>query len=250
LTNIRVAILNENYPEDKLSEEDQELILDRITGAFRTTPKGNLPQLRSYRLEGGALMYICAYQQSGQWLKNAMHGHKLRQGTTLRAKPVKMDLRTGDKQSKDTKELLQWIRDLNPGLSTEDWRVLDKQPEPKGHRLILLVDRDSAKAIKDAGHRVFTGLSEGVFKVLHDPEDITSRGRETSAGTSAPASGAEEGGTDTDTPSETLAVKGMMATTGSSKRKESEITDEGTPRDTSSVVKDIKDGEGMATDPP
>jgi hypothetical protein len=34
-------------------------------------------------------------------------------------KPVKMALRTSDKQSKDTEELLQWIRDLNPGLHTE-----------------------------------------------------------------------------------------------------------------------------------
>jgi hypothetical protein len=125
LTNIRVAI-KENYPEDKLSEEEQDLILDRIAGAFRTTPEGNLPRLRSYRLEGGALMRICADHQSRQWLKNAMHGHKLREGTTLTVidakdlpKPVKMALRTGDKQSKDIKELLQWIGDLNPRLSTE-----------------------------------------------------------------------------------------------------------------------------------
>jgi hypothetical protein len=202
LNNIRVAILKENYPEDKLSEENQGLILDRIAGTFRTTPEGILPRLRSYRLEGGAFIYICAEQQSGQWLKNAMHGHKLREGTTLRAidtkdlpKPVKMSLRTGDKQSTDTKELVQWIGDLNLGLSSEHWRVLNKQLEPKGQRLILLVDRDSTSAIKETGYRVFTGLSEGIFKVLHDPEDTTSRGRETVVGISAPSSGAEEGGT-------------------------------------------------------
>jgi hypothetical protein len=39
LTNIRVTILKENYPEEKLSEEDQELILDRFAGAFRTTSR-------------------------------------------------------------------------------------------------------------------------------------------------------------------------------------------------------------------
>jgi hypothetical protein len=151
-----------------------------------------------------------------------MHGHKLMEGTTLRdidakdlPKPVKMVLRTGDKQSKDTKAL-QWIGDLNPGSSTEHWRVLDKQPDPKGQRLILLVDRDSTKGIKETGYRVFTGLSERISKVLHDPEDTTSRGRETAAGTSAPASGAEEGGTDTDTPSETLVDEEVMAATGSS----------------------------------
>jgi hypothetical protein len=41
----------------------------RDASHIRLTPKGKIPRLRSYRLEGGALMYICADQRSGQWLK-------------------------------------------------------------------------------------------------------------------------------------------------------------------------------------
>jgi hypothetical protein len=78
-------------------------------------------------------------------------------------KPVKMALRTWDKQSKDTEDLLQWIRDLNLGLHKEYWRVLDEQPEPKGQQIILLVDRDLSKAIKETDYRVFTGLAEGIL---------------------------------------------------------------------------------------
>jgi hypothetical protein len=34
LTNVKTAILKENYPEDKLSEEDQEFILAETARAF------------------------------------------------------------------------------------------------------------------------------------------------------------------------------------------------------------------------
>lgn len=48
-------------------------------------------------------------------------------------RPVKMILRTWDKQSKDTNELLQWVQDINPELHTEYyWTALDGQPESKG----------------------------------------------------------------------------------------------------------------------
>jgi hypothetical protein len=67
-------------------------------------------------------------------------------------------------------ELQQWIKQLNPGLHTEYWRALDKQPELKGQRLILLIDRDSYNTIKRTGYKILTGLLEGTIKVLHDPE--------------------------------------------------------------------------------
>jgi hypothetical protein len=34
-------------------------------------------------------------------------------------------LRTRDKIAQNQEELLKWIADLNPGLHTENWRVLD-----------------------------------------------------------------------------------------------------------------------------
>jgi hypothetical protein len=106
LINVKIAILKENYPEDKLTEEDQEFILAEIAGAFRVTHRERFPWLRSYKLEGGALMYVCTDQWSGQRLTEAINGHRLRDGTMLTAtdakdlsKPVIMALRTRDKQS-------------------------------------------------------------------------------------------------------------------------------------------------------
>jgi hypothetical protein len=70
-----------------------------------------------------------------------------------------MALRTKDKVATGPEERLKWIKSLNTGLHMENWRVLDSRYEPIGRRLILLVDRDSAKIIKDTGYKIFTGLS-------------------------------------------------------------------------------------------
>jgi hypothetical protein len=56
-----------------------------------------------------------------------------------------MALRRKDKVATGPEERLKWIKSLNPGLRTENWRVLDSRDEPFGRRLILLVDWDSAK---------------------------------------------------------------------------------------------------------
>jgi hypothetical protein len=54
-------------------------------------------------------------------------------------------LRMKYKVARSTDELLRWNKDLKPGFHTQHWRVL----ETKGQRLILLIDWDSFKIIKE-----------------------------------------------------------------------------------------------------
>jgi hypothetical protein len=122
-------------------------------------------------------MYVCADQQSGQWLIRATDNHRLCSGARLKArdarnfpKPVKVALRTRDTVTKSPEELLKWIKVLNPGIHIEHWRVLDRQPEPKGQRLILLIDWDTLTVIKGTRCEIFTGLTQGTVKVLRDPK--------------------------------------------------------------------------------
>ena len=67
-----------------------------------------------------------------------------------------MAVRTKDKVARGPEELFKWIKSLNSGLHTENWRVLDSKDEPTGRRLILLVDWDLAKIIKRTGYKIFT----------------------------------------------------------------------------------------------
>jgi hypothetical protein len=39
LTNVKIAILKENYPEEKLTEDEQDLILEELGRVVRGTPK-------------------------------------------------------------------------------------------------------------------------------------------------------------------------------------------------------------------
>jgi hypothetical protein len=48
LTNIKVAYLQRNLSEDKLIEGDRNSILETLGELLRRTPKGDLPQLKSY----------------------------------------------------------------------------------------------------------------------------------------------------------------------------------------------------------
>jgi hypothetical protein len=85
--------------------------------------------------EGGTLMQICADQWSGQWLS----GHELTRLKAMNAKdllkPVKMTLRTRYQQSKDTREMLQCIKNLDLGLSTENCSFLTYNSSQKANRL-------------------------------------------------------------------------------------------------------------------
>jgi hypothetical protein len=85
-------------------------------------------------------------------------------------KPVKVALRVRDNVTLTQDELLQWVKSLITGLNMEHWKVLDKQSELKGQRLITHIDRDSLATIISAGNKIFTELSQGTVKVLKDPE--------------------------------------------------------------------------------
>jgi hypothetical protein len=67
--------------------------------------------------------------------------------------------------AKTPDELVKKIEDLNPGLHTEYWRVLDRQPELEGQRLIL-IGRVSHEAIKESRYKILTGHT---IKVSRDP---------------------------------------------------------------------------------
>jgi hypothetical protein len=68
-----------------LTENEQDLILKELDRVFHGTPKGELPHLRSFRLEGTALMCVCAVQESGQWLTRAIDNLRLGSGARLKA---------------------------------------------------------------------------------------------------------------------------------------------------------------------
>jgi hypothetical protein len=54
-------------------------MLAMIVEEFRPTPVEKLSRVRSYSPEEGALIYVCANQQLGQWLTEAINRHRFRE---------------------------------------------------------------------------------------------------------------------------------------------------------------------------
>jgi hypothetical protein len=77
-------------------------------------------------------------------------------------------LRTVDQVSTDSGQLWQWIKSSSPQLHTENWKVFDSLGEAIGRRLFLLLDQDLVNGIKKVSCKIYTGLSEGTFRILID----------------------------------------------------------------------------------
>jgi hypothetical protein len=113
LLNFRAAILLD-FPEEKVSLEDVNLVLAKIGEVFCETLDGGRPLLRSHRLERDIIFYACADQRSVDWLIAALHGFQIREGARLKAtdgkhlpKPFMMALRMKDKVATGPEELLK-----------------------------------------------------------------------------------------------------------------------------------------------
>lgn len=189
LSAFKMAIIGENHPEEKLIEEDIRLIQAVILGKLDEAPDESLPRLRSFSLQDGALVYYCDDQQSANWLQKNIQGARIKENTILKVvdpkdlpKPVKVALRTRDVTTVDTKALLGRIQRLNQGLNTVHWKIIDKQADSSGQRLILMVDQESAKKITELGLSAYTGVDRAFFKILSDPDKKTDPDKTKKAG--------------------------------------------------------------------
>lgn len=191
LATFKMAIVGTSYPDDKLIESDighiQAAILRGLDGAQSGEP---LPLLRTFSLQDGALIYYCEDQNSCLWLQKCLNGTTIRDNFVLKVmdakelpKPVKVAFRTRDLTTSDPKVLLRRVQLLNQGLCTEHWKVVNKQTDPTGQRLILLIDQESAAKISEKGLTAYTGVDKGQFKILLDPnKKATQDAQEAAAG--------------------------------------------------------------------
>jgi hypothetical protein len=59
LTKIKIAIFKVNHPENKPTKGNQDLILHELGMVSCSIPDGELPQVRSFRLETDILICVC-----------------------------------------------------------------------------------------------------------------------------------------------------------------------------------------------
>ena len=82
---------------------------------------------------------------------------------------IKVAFKTKDINTNNPEVLFRRLELLNPGLKTTYWKLIDRQEEPKGQRLILFIDQESANILKGMNLAAYTGVDRGLFKILFDP---------------------------------------------------------------------------------
>jgi hypothetical protein len=83
--------------------------------------------------------------------------------TTNLPKPIKMAFKT-----KNSEVLFRRLELLNPGIKMTYWKLINRQADSKGQRLILLINQESAKILKRMNLAAYTGVDKCFFKILSD----------------------------------------------------------------------------------
>lgn len=175
---IKMAIVGENFPAVRLSEEDGNIIRRAILERTDLIPVGgHLPVILGNTLMKGAMIIHCGDAATVEWVKVSFDGiREVLGGVALKVlsasdlpKPVKVAFKTKDTFTKEPGVFLRRLNRLNPNLKSLEWRVLQVTAEQHSARWIFEVDLEDVEEIRRANFGALTGLDRGIFKILHDP---------------------------------------------------------------------------------
>lgn len=147
-----MAIVPDGFPASLINEEQSELIKSALLAALNRAvaefPAGSpAPRFSGVNLRGGSVRAACADQFTMNWLKRVVANSVLWEGAKLKVieakdlpKPIRvMAWVPGPREEPEL--VLRKLSFQNPGLTTENWAVVDEKPDPKGRQLIILMGK-------------------------------------------------------------------------------------------------------------
>ena len=79
-----------------------------------------------------------------------------------------MAFKTRNIVTKNPKVLFRSLELLNPGIKTTYWKLIERQADSKGQKLILLIDQESAMILERINLAAYTVIDKGLFKILSE----------------------------------------------------------------------------------
>lgn len=179
VTQLKMAVVLEAYPDAKLSDEMMKSLKTSLTKEiFKSKPEES-PKFTNYYGEKGVLYITCADEASRQWLVNKISGDlKECIGTPLRTGPFKEIVRSTKMTmwvsaelvdligATDPKSVITLLRTQNPNLPIEDISVINSNVDKAGTTIVLHVGESALKVLKEMGFKAHLGLSQVTFKIL------------------------------------------------------------------------------------
>jgi DNA phosphorothioation-dependent restriction protein DptG len=132
LTVIKMAIVPENFPTSKITEEQSDTIQEALVGKFRPLEGGEYPQFANFYTEKGAFILSCANNKTKKWLNTILPKLQPWQDAKLKVGERKDILQTTRVMFKTLKEfaktdpskVLEMLGKQNTQLDVTDWQVI------------------------------------------------------------------------------------------------------------------------------
>jgi hypothetical protein len=166
LTTTKIAVVPANYPTDKFSEEQGELVQSALIGAIVSLEDGDCAQLAGSYIERGAVILSCMNQQTVDWVLSTApkltpwEGAKLVAGDrSVLLRVTKVVLKTPKQlASTEPSQLAAMLTKQNSTFDVPNWKVISSKREADGQTLVFLVDDTALGAIRAAGSRACLAL--------------------------------------------------------------------------------------------
>lgn len=169
---IRVAIVHRNR-EEEITREQEALVSEGASDLILNIPKGQFrPGFDECFIQKGVLRMTCSNKESEQWLREIVPTLRKWQGCDLEVvgsnelpKYVKVKAVIPENGVVSTERLLQQLENQTPQLHTKKWIVHDSIKENDRYRLIMSVDEDSVKVLREMGMTAHVGIRKATFMV-------------------------------------------------------------------------------------
>lgn len=173
LESVKVAIMQEKFPENKLAPDILNQLQEAISEAHDNIPIEG-PQVRFAKCthKPGYLVITCADRTSADWLKGIVPS--LRPGgEPLKAlegdeipKPVIGTTFVPDErgQKPEAEKILSRLKVANHSLNTGLWTIMGKTTEEKGQTWTFSMDQESAEEIKKLNMLPYYNLGRLKFR--------------------------------------------------------------------------------------
>lgn len=171
---VKLALTLEDYPDKKLAAEECNMIRKLIRERILELPEDTkAPTFSGSWERDGALVFTCADEQSGNWLKRLSSDLKLGE-SSLRVLPLdELPKRHRvvvhvEEPDVSAEEVLRLLCKQNADLATSDWIVIrgSKSRDATNTHFACLVRDSSLEALKACNFRPFCGLGRATVKLL------------------------------------------------------------------------------------
>lgn len=175
LTTVKMAIVLDKYPEERLSEMQSKKIQMAVMEEIWKCEPGAAPQFRNSYVEKGVAYFTCGNDKSRIWLIQAMSKIDVGKGFVLRIGSARDIVKTTKvitwipKQflgTTTTEQIFKLLETQNIGLTTKEWHVISSKEESKGTTYVLNIDEYSLKVLNGMGFKPYLGLTQLTFKVV------------------------------------------------------------------------------------